>query len=442
MRRYSLILVPLLVLALVLAACGPSNNENQVTPGALGTSAGAVGTELGAAATPVATTAAQASPAATTAAKASPAATTAAKASPAATAAGAATAVPTTAGQAGAALDTVAMPFNMFKVATDVTAGATAAATPATGAATPAPKATTATGAVGTPAAVGTPTTGTANENRAIVRAEDLIGSQVVDKNGDPVGTILDVLVDTSGTIRYVVMDVAAYLTAHGGTAGTTTGAATPEPKATSATGATTGTSMGLADDNTVLVMMADVNALRSGAIRVDKGLLDQTGFIVNVSGASTGTGAATPAPKGTTTTGGAAATPATGAGTTAGGSLGQLNGLIRAGRFSDFKLMNKQDETLGDVRDLLLDVRQGMVDYSVVDFGGFLGVGEQTVAVPWDRITVQPKGAGDANLVLDVSKDTLQNAPTLKLSDLPKWPQPMNMQWETETRTFWQTAS
>jgi hypothetical protein len=63
---------------------------------------------------------------------------------------------------------------------------------------------------------------------------------------------------------------------------------------------------------------------------------------------------------------------------------------------------------------------------------------------VPWEQFTVnaQAGATADANLMLDVNEETLQNAPQLDMSSWQSWPNQIPMDWETETSTFWETAS
>jgi sporulation protein YlmC with PRC-barrel domain len=130
--------------------------------------------------------------------------------------------------------------------------------------------------------------------------------------------------------------------------------------------------------------------------------------------------------------------------GTDAGADMAQLEGLLRVSQLTDFQVMNAQDEELGQVEEWIVDLQQGMIQYGVIDFGGFLGIAENTVAVPWDQFTVNAQGAtaADTSLMLDVDQATLENAPQLDMSNWQSWPNPIPTEWETETRTFWETAS
>jgi sporulation protein YlmC with PRC-barrel domain len=72
--------------------------------------------------------------------------------------------------------------------------------------------------------------------------------------------------------------------------------------------------------------------------------------------------------------------------------------------------------EKLGDIRDLAIDTN-GRVMYAALSVGGFLGMGERVVAVPWDSlIFARGNENGDKKLVSLVStKAQLEQAPQFK---------------------------
>ena len=68
------------------------------------------------------------------------------------------------------------------------------------------------------------------------------------------------------------------------------------------------------------------------------------------------------------------------------------------------------QDNKIGDVNDILLD-KDGRVSTVIIGVGGFLGVGEKDVAVPFNALKVAEK-AGDRYLVINATKEALEKAP------------------------------
>jgi sporulation protein YlmC with PRC-barrel domain len=71
----------------------------------------------------------------------------------------------------------------------------------------------------------------------------------------------------------------------------------------------------------------------------------------------------------------------------------------------------NLEDESLGSVSDIIVDPATGEIDYAVVARGGFLGIGEDYVAVPWQQFRAT---AGLNTLVLNTTENAFAEAPTV----------------------------
>lgn len=86
--------------------------------------------------------------------------------------------------------------------------------------------------------------------------------------------------------------------------------------------------------------------------------------------------------------------------------------------------VVDTHDEPLGNIKEIMIDVRAGRVGYAVLAFGGFLGMGEKLFAVPWDalKLDLQHK-----RFVLDVDKDRLRAAPGF---DRLRWPDTADQIW------------
>ena len=68
----------------------------------------------------------------------------------------------------------------------------------------------------------------------------------------------------------------------------------------------------------------------------------------------------------------------------------------------------NGEGEKLGDIETLVV-AEDGTIEHVVLGVGGFLGIGEKEVAVPWDRFTVVPE---EDRLVADLSREELEALP------------------------------
>lgn len=96
---------------------------------------------------------------------------------------------------------------------------------------------------------------------------------------------------------------------------------------------------------------------------------------------------------------------------------------LLSASSISGTKVRNLQGENIGDIRDLMVDWKNGKVVYAVLFFGGFLGSEDKLFAIPLESFTFEsPDNMEYA--VLDISKGKLENAPGF---DKDVWPQNAN---------------
>ncbi|MFJ7106168.1 PRC-barrel domain-containing protein [Pseudomonas sp. NPDC098740] len=94
----------------------------------------------------------------------------------------------------------------------------------------------------------------------------------------------------------------------------------------------------------------------------------------------------------------------------------------------------NHNEEDLGDIKEIMLDVRSGRVSYAVLSFGGFLSMGEKLFAVPWNALTLDTV---NKRFVLNVEKERLENAPGF---DKDNWPNMADESWATEIHSFYGT--
>jgi sporulation protein YlmC with PRC-barrel domain len=70
-------------------------------------------------------------------------------------------------------------------------------------------------------------------------------------------------------------------------------------------------------------------------------------------------------------------------------------------------------DKSIGSINDIVLDT-SGAAEGAVVGVGGFLGIGEKNVAVPFKDLKVTKKDNGKVDKVmLSMTKEDLKNAPS-----------------------------
>jgi sporulation protein YlmC with PRC-barrel domain len=94
----------------------------------------------------------------------------------------------------------------------------------------------------------------------------------------------------------------------------------------------------------------------------------------------------------------------------------------------------NRESQDLGDIKEIMLDMRSGRVSYAVLSFGGFMGIGGKLFAVPWEALKLDTI---NKRFVLDVNKDRLQGAPGF---DTAHWPDMADESWEKDIHAWYGT--
>jgi PRC-barrel domain len=89
-------------------------------------------------------------------------------------------------------------------------------------------------------------------------------------------------------------------------------------------------------------------------------------------------------------------------------------------------KVVNAEGEDLGKVEDVVLDARDYAVVYAILSFDGFLGLGGKHFALPWGAVHFDP---ARHEVVLDLHKDRIKNAPGFDKDD---WPEMGDPDWAT----------
>ena len=93
-------------------------------------------------------------------------------------------------------------------------------------------------------------------------------------------------------------------------------------------------------------------------------------------------------------------------------------SGVLKITTMVGMKVQDTEGKRLGEIKDLVIDPADGSIGYAVLDFGGFLGIGDKYFAVPWEALQWTPDHKA---IVLDVSKKDLKQAPGF---DKNHWPE------------------
>lgn len=92
----------------------------------------------------------------------------------------------------------------------------------------------------------------------------------------------------------------------------------------------------------------------------------------------------------------------------------------------------NTDGEDLGDIEEIMLDMRSGNIAYAVLAFGGVFGMGEKLFAVPWRALVLDTE---NKRFVLNVDKERLKSAPGF---DKGHWPNMADQSWAREIHDYY----
>jgi sporulation protein YlmC with PRC-barrel domain len=85
-----------------------------------------------------------------------------------------------------------------------------------------------------------------------------------------------------------------------------------------------------------------------------------------------------------------------------------------RSSKVIGLNVYNAKDEKIGDINDLIIG-SSGTITHAIVGVGGFLGMGEKNVAIPFASVKMSRDKNGKPTAMVDSTKDVLQAAPAFK---------------------------
>jgi sporulation protein YlmC with PRC-barrel domain len=109
-----------------------------------------------------------------------------------------------------------------------------------------------------------------------------------------------------------------------------------------------------------------------------------------------------------------------------------QLSLVLSASTLTGDKVVNPEEEDLGELEALMIDLESGIIAYAVLSFGGFMGLGDKLFAIPWDAIVVDE---AEERLILDIDEETLEDAPGFDKDD---WPAAPNREYVAQIYVFY----
>ncbi|HWQ93255.1 MAG TPA: PRC-barrel domain-containing protein, partial [Clostridia bacterium] len=85
----------------------------------------------------------------------------------------------------------------------------------------------------------------------------------------------------------------------------------------------------------------------------------------------------------------------------------------VKLSKLMEAQIQSSDGEDLGKLQDVLINKQTGQIDFAVLGQGGFLGMGEKLVPIPWKALNVK----SETEFTLNVDKEKMASAPTMDKS-------------------------
>ncbi|TYB88563.1 PRC-barrel domain-containing protein [Oceaniovalibus sp. ACAM 378] len=100
-------------------------------------------------------------------------------------------------------------------------------------------------------------------------------------------------------------------------------------------------------------------------------------------------------------------------------------SGLISSSDVNGTAVYSPSGDHIGEIDHLMIDKVSGKIGYAVMGFGGFLGIGEDHMAIPWAKLHYDRDRGG---YVSDITKEQVEGLP-LREDDWAR-----DRDWEKQT--------
>ena len=91
--------------------------------------------------------------------------------------------------------------------------------------------------------------------------------------------------------------------------------------------------------------------------------------------------------------------------------------------KLKQYDVVNEKGQDMGQVQTFVVDMREGLIAFVLVAFGGFLGISDKWFAIPWVALKWHP---ATMKFILDMPEEVLKNAPGMHkdkwLAEMEKW--------------------
>jgi sporulation protein YlmC with PRC-barrel domain len=107
---------------------------------------------------------------------------------------------------------------------------------------------------------------------------------------------------------------------------------------------------------------------------------------------------------------------------------------MLLASTLLDKEVDNLNDEELGQIEDLLIDLDTGHVLFATIEHGGFLDIGDSDFPVP---LSAMQWGAESDEMIVSITPEMLETFPDIE----DNWPGEFAEGWHNALDTFWSGA-
>jgi len=98
----------------------------------------------------------------------------------------------------------------------------------------------------------------------------------------------------------------------------------------------------------------------------------------------------------------------------------------VTSNKLAQYDVVNEKGQDMGQVQNFVVDMREGLIAFALVAFGGFLGITDKWFALPWGALKWHPE---KLKFTLDMPEKVLKEAPGM---DKDKWMEEIG-RWQEE---------
>jgi hypothetical protein len=92
---------------------------------------------------------------------------------------------------------------------------------------------------------------------------------------------------------------------------------------------------------------------------------------------------------------------------------------MISSRKIEGTSVYDRREEHIGSIESFMVNKISGQVEYAVLQFGGFLGIGSDYYPLPWNQLRYSANLGG---YVVDIDRTVLDKAPRYSAAEEPQF--------------------